>query len=148
MKRTLVVLLVAGALAPATSAFAADSGGVSIRLGEAPASRRADPRASNYVIDHVKPGTTITRKVIVANKATTPLNVQLYSAAADIKGGEFFPAAGHTTNELSSWTRVSAPAVTLQPGKEQTLEASVAVPSNASSGERYAVIWAEIRSPG
>lgn len=151
MKKVLVVLLVAGALAPATGAFAApgpSSGGVSIRLGEAPVARRADPRANSYIIDHVKPGTSIQRKVIVTDNAKQPLTVFLYSGAAEIKSGEFFPSAGRTANELSSWTTVSTPSVSLQPGAEQTVEATIAVPAKASSGERYAVVWAEIKSSG
>jgi hypothetical protein len=151
MRRALVVLLVAGALAPATGTFAADtpvSGGVSIRLGEAPVSRRADPRASSYIIDHVKPGSTIRRKVIVGDKATKPLAVQLYAGAAEIKSGEFFPSSGRAKNEVSTWTSLSSSSVNLTAGEEKTVEATIAIPANASSGERYGVVWAEVRSPG
>jgi hypothetical protein len=150
MRKALAVLLVAGALAPATGAFAAlraaADGGLGIRLAEAPTSRRDDPRARIYIIDHVKPGATIQRKIVVSNQASTPIAVSLYPAAADIRNGEFFPAAGRTVNELSSWTRISQASVALRPGASQTLETTVVVPANASSGERYAVVWAEIRS--
>ncbi|MBK5306409.1 MAG: peptidase [Frankiaceae bacterium] len=147
MHKALALLLVAGALAPATVAFAADGpGGVSISLAEAPTSRRADPRASIYIIDHVKPGTTITRKLLVTDKSTGPLNVALYSSAASIRDGEFFPAAGHEPNELSTWTTVSTPTISLQAGASQPITTTIAVPAKASAGERYGVVWAEIAS--
>ncbi len=149
MTKLLALLLVAGALAPPTGASAADppdGGGVSIQLGEAPVSRRDDPRANIYVIDHVKPGTTLTRKILVGDKASTPLDVAVYAAAADIKAGQFVPRADRAVNELSSWTTVSEPAVSLRPGATRTLETTIAVPADAAPGERYAVVWAEIAS--
>lgn len=150
MRKLLVLALVAGALAPATSVYAADapaaSGGVSIRLAEAPTSRRDDPRANIYVIDHVAPGTTVRRQIEVLSKATTPLDVTLYPAAAEIRDGAFFPAAERTANELSSWTSVSQPSVSLAPGASRTIETAIAVPADAAPGERYAVVWAEIAS--
>lgn len=150
MNRALAVLLVAGALAPATGAFTtaqgATNGGIGIRLAEAPTSRRDDPRAHIYIIDHVKPGATIQRKIVVSNQAASPQNVSLYSAAADIRNGGFLPAPGQTANELSSWTKISKPSVSLPAGGSETLEATVSVPPKASAGERYAVVWAEVRS--
>src|SRR3954469_18583405 len=149
MKKALVVLLVAGALAPATGVFAtaanaADNGSIGIRLAEAPTARRSDPRARLYVVDHVKPGNTIRRKLEVSSSASTPQNIALYSAGADIKNGSFTPLPARTQNELSTWTKVDTPLVRLARGQHRTVEATIAVPANASSGERYAVIWAEV----
>src|SRR4051812_5319087 len=104
MKKALAVLLVAGALAPATGASAtvlraaapkaASDGNIGIRLLEAPTNRRDDPRAKSYIVDHVKPGTTIRRKVELSNKSNKPFDLQLYPGAAEIKDGSFFPGDG------------------------------------------------------
>ena len=162
MKKALAVLLVAGALAPATGAFAAgqpavpppaagrlavDDGSIGIRLLEAPTTRRDDPRAKIYIVDHVKPGATIKRKVEVSNKSTKPFDIQLYPAAAEIKGGSFFPGEGRAVNEVSTWTKVSVASVSLAPGASRAVDATITVPANASNGERYGVIWAEAQSP-
>jgi hypothetical protein len=158
MKKALAVLLVAGALvAPATGVSAAGSpmagpkaatdGTIGIRLLEAPSNRRDDPRAKTYIVDHVKPGTTIQRKAEISNKSNKAVDLQLYAAAAEIKDGSFFPGDGRAVNELSSWTKVSVGSAHLAPGATQTIEGTIAVPPKASTGERYAVIWAEAASP-
>ncbi|MCU1594993.1 MAG: hypothetical protein JWO12_2385 [Frankiales bacterium] len=150
ISRALVVLLVAGALAPAIGTFpsaqAASSGGIGIRLGEAPTSRRDDPRARIYVIDHVAPGASFSRKLVVTNDSPKPVDVALYPAAADITKGGFAPGPGHAVNELTTWTKVSQSSIKLAAGANTTVEATISVPPKASSGERYAVIWAEVSS--
>ena len=72
----------------------------------------------------------------------------VYPAAASLRRGTFAFAPGHSRNELSGWTSVSqrrvAPAAgdeALRDGDDQRARAS------ASSGERYAVIWAEVSAP-
>jgi hypothetical protein len=148
MKKALVVLLVAGALAPATGmcaqATAAEDGGIGIQLAEAPTSRRDDPRARLYIVDHVKPGATVLRKVKVSNKSGSAQTVTVYSSGAEIREGEFTPLEGTTPNELSTWTKVATSQVRLPAGDEQVVQATITVPANASSGERYAVIWAQV----
>jgi hypothetical protein len=149
MKKALTVLLVAGAIAPATGAFegaalAATNGGIGIRLAEAPVTRRDDPRARLYVVDHVAPGATIRRKVEVSNNTTSPQTIALYPAAAAIAKGEFTPEGGHAVNELSTWTKLDTAQLQLGAGQKRIIQATVAVPAKASSGERYGVIWAEV----
>lgn len=143
-------MLMAGALAPAIgtlpSAQAVTGGGIAIRLAEAPTSRREDPRAHIYVIDHVAPGATFSRKVVVSNQSGSPLDVALYPAAASITKGGFVPLPAHAVNELTTWTKISKPSVKLVAGASTTVETTISVPANASSGERYAVLWAEVRS--
>jgi len=77
------VLAVAGALAPATGALSQTAPGaqpsIGIRLLQAPVSLQNDPRAKTYIIDHVAPGMTISRRVAVSSTYDSPVEVKLYS---------------------------------------------------------------------
>jgi hypothetical protein len=117
---------------------------VGIRLVDIPTAGAADPRAHQYIVDHLVPGTTITRRVEVANNTATPQVVQLYAAAASIANGNFLFAAGRTANDLSSWTTVNPPTVSPAPGAKALATVTIAVPANATSGERYGVVWAQL----
>ncbi|WP_212747235.1 peptidase [Streptomyces montanus] len=119
-----------------------------LRLLDAPVVRRDDPRAYTSVVDHLNPGATIERRVEVANKSPNPLRVSLYAAAASIKNGKFTFAAGRSKNELSEWTSLDRPVLTLPPESRETARFRIQVPRWASRGERYAVIWAEAASSG
>ncbi len=93
----------------ATAAQAAGSeptGGVGLRLLDAPVTARDDPRAQIYIVDHVAPGTVIRRHVEVSNSTASTVQVVLYPTAASIANGAFLGAAGHTPNEASTWTSV------------------------------------------
>lgn len=151
----LMVLPVAGALASAIGAFpttsavaaAAAQGGdaaVSIRLLEGPSERSSDPRASQYVIDHLQPGDRISRRFQVTNRTGGPIDLQLYDAAGDVHDGAFHFADGRGENELTSWTSVAPASVSLPAGASETGTVTIDVPSDASGGERYAVVWAEL----
>src|SRR5258708_37698477 len=105
MRRALgTLLLMAGALAPAIGASAQQhNGGVGIRLLEAPTSREKDPRAQRSIVDHVRPGTSFSRKFEVSNTTSGPRLIAIYAAGADVDGGTFTPLDGHTQNEVSGW---------------------------------------------
>ena len=141
------MLAVAGAIAPATGALGQTSQPaqpqIGIRLLEAPVSLQNDPRAQVYIIDHVAPGATFSRKVAVSSTADSPVQVQLYSGSATINGGSFNGEPVGQTNDLSTWITVSPSSVTIPPHGEVTATVTIAVPQNASSGERYAVVWAQ-----
>ncbi|MEV4242008.1 peptidase [Streptosporangium canum] len=149
---TIVVgLLVAGILSPAAGtlngpalAAAPTSGkGIGIRLLEAPVAARADMRAWSYIIDHLAPGSVIHRRVEVFNTTSTPKQVALYPAAAQIRNQKFQFADGHTANELSAWITLNQHEVTLAPHARSAVTATITVPEEAAPGERYAMIWAE-----
>lgn len=146
MRRTAIFLLMAGALvAPAISAFAqTETGGVTIRLLEAPTVREKDPRAQRSIVDHVAPGTSFTRKFEVGNTTTNRRTIQIYDAAADVQGGTFVHADGRTQNELTSWVTLSMASADLAPGQKVEPTVTVTVPDDAPPGERYGVIWAEL----
>jgi hypothetical protein len=137
----LLPLLLVAAPAPA-HAVEADTG-LGIRLLEAPTDRRDDPRALVYVIDHVGPGESFTRRIEVSNDTPEPMAVDLYSVGSDIVGSSFSPLAGRTPNELSTWTTVSPERLQLAPREQRTATVTVTVPDDASEGERYAAVMAE-----
>lgn len=120
---------------------------IGIRLVDAPTQRRDDPRAQLYVVDHIAPGSTIRRRVEVSNMASTRHQISLYPAAAKPRDGTFTVADGRTGNELTSWVSLDQTTVDLAAGARHLVTMTIMVPSTASSGERYGVVWAELASP-
>ena len=145
MRRVLALTaLAAGTLFPAAGGSAQDPGGVGIRLLEAPTSREDDPRARRSIVDHVRPGTTFSRRFEVSNTTSGQRLIAIYAAGADIIGGAFVPADGRQQNELSRWITVDTMNADLAPGRTVQPRLTIAVPPTASEGERYAVVWAEL----
>jgi hypothetical protein len=149
MRRSLFVLAVAALvlLGPAT-ARAQGGPGLSIRLLDAPADRRDDPRARIYIVDHLKQGDRIERHVELANGTDAPLTVSVYAAAAKVAGGQFRFGDGHAANDLTRWTRVEPAQLVLPPHGTGTAAVTIAVPADATDGERYGVVWAELPPSG
>ncbi|MGK5672460.1 hypothetical protein ACSNOB_06410 [Micromonospora sp. URMC 106] len=117
---------------------------VGIRLIDAPVDRRDDTRAHKYIVDHVRPGTTIMRRVMVRNSSEVRRTVALYAAAANVGQKGFVLAPDRTENELSSWIRIAPAEEVLAPDEEAEALVTITVPRRAEAGERYAVIWAEV----
>lgn len=111
-----------------------------------PASRAQDPRAQVYIVDHLKPGTTINRRVEVLNSSGESQEIDFYSGAASVENNAFTVPEGRTGNELSGWIRLKTATMVLDPGERRPVEVEIAVPKNASKGERYAAIWAQVTS--
>jgi hypothetical protein len=118
-----------------------------IRLLDAPTTRADDPRARLYIVDHLAPGTTIHRRVEISNDTDASRTFQLYEAAASVKGGIFEFGEGRAANDLTTWTTVDPPVLTLVPRSTGTATVTIVVPHNASAGERYGVVWQEIGAP-
>ena len=72
------------------------------------------------------------------------LHVQLYAAAASIAHHKFTITPDRTPNELTTWTSLDQPAVTLPAFGKRTARVTIRVPATAPEGERYAVIWAQV----
>jgi hypothetical protein len=132
----------AGATTPASAAKNPDS--IGIRLVDVPVKAVDDPRARVYIVDHLKPGTTIQRRVEVSN--TSRAQLSLYAAAASIDNGAFTGAAAHTANDLTSWTTVTPGKPEIPANGKLTATVTIAVPKDAAPGEQYGVVWAESRS--
>ena len=125
---------------------AASSDSVGIRLTEVSAELANDPRARLYVVDRVAPGETISRTVEIANNGGGSKIVACYVSAANISDGAFLGADGATANELTSWISLSKSSLSLSPQAKSKVAVTITVPADAVAGERYGVIWAEVRS--
>ena len=144
--RRLLVVVVALLALGVPVARADGTGSIGIRLLDAPTNRVDDPRAKVYIVDHVAPGTTISRRVEVSNATDGTQTISTYAAAASIKDGTFRFGDGHARNELSTWTTVEPSTANFAPGDKQPVTVTIAVPKDASEGERYEVIWASVAS--
>lgn len=122
------------------------TGGIGLRLLDAPTATADDARARLYIVDHLAPGTSIERRIEVSNTTDSPETVELYAAAASIDDGAFVGASGDTANELSSWATVTPDRAKVPAGETLTATVVLDVPDDAASGEQYGVIWAEVRS--
>ena len=145
---TAMVAAPAGASTPAPSPApgAATAGGIGLRLIDAPVPARNDPRARVYIVDHLAPGRVIHRRIEVSNTTASTARIVLYPAAATIAKGSFLGAAGHTPNDLSTWTSVRPGASDVPADGRVTATVTIAVPRDAPPGEQYGVVWAEARS--
>ncbi|WP_329104022.1 DUF916 domain-containing protein [Micromonospora sp. NBC_01699] len=124
-----------------------EDGRISIRLLDIPAARVQDPRARTYIIDHLKPGATINRRIEVRNSSSEQRKIELYAAGASIEESVFVGADGRTANELSDWIGVEVPSVDLAPNSKKLVRVTITVPETASAGERYAAVWAQVTRP-
>jgi len=153
--RLIVLSLLAGIMVPASGALAAspqptaDAGGIGIRIVDVPPdAARDDPLALSYVVNRLAPGKTIQRRIEVSNSTRSTVAVAVYPAAAGLRRGEFVFGPNHGKNELAGWTSVSRDVVRLQSGTTAFETVTIRVPKDASAGEHYAVIWAEVSTSG
>ncbi|SCY14482.1 hypothetical protein SAMN02745898_1011021 [Streptomyces sp. 136MFCol5.1] len=148
---TAALIAATGAASPATNAAApphsSDSGpgSVGVRLVDVPVDLADDPRARHYIVDNLRPGTTVHRRIEVLNTTDSTLHVEVYPAAARITHGSFVGAAGRKRNELSTWTRLKHRTLDVPAHDTVRDTVTIRVPRNAAPGERYAVIWAQVR---
>jgi hypothetical protein len=153
--RLIALSLLAGIIIPASSALAAlspqpvpDPGSIGIRIVDVPANSRDDPLARSYIVNRLAPGASIRRLIEISNTTHSTARVAVYPAAASLRQGGFAFAPGHNRNELSSWTSVSRGMLHLPPSTRAFETVTIRVPKGASSREYYAVIWAEVSTPG
>jgi hypothetical protein len=142
--RLVVVSLFAGLVFPAG---ALAGGSIGIRLVGAPPNSGGNPLARVYVVDRVAPGSSIRRRVEISNSTSSTADVMVYAAAAGFRRGRFAFAPGRSRNELSRWTSVSRGAIRVPADGKAIDTVTIKVPKDASFGERYAVIWAEVSTP-
>ena len=129
--------------APSHPSPAARPPSFGLRLVDVPLDRWADRRAWTYIIDFLHPGTEIRRRILVQNFGPSVAHVAVYPDAAVIKHGSFTGDAGETRTELITWVRMQRPELTLAPHAWAMDAVTIRVPPDASSGERYGVIWAQ-----
>ncbi|WP_051724037.1 hypothetical protein [Micromonospora chokoriensis] len=84
--------------------------------------------------------------MLVTNRTDQDRRIDVYPAAATVEGSEFKFGEGHAANELTSWITLDKSAVEVEAWGEARVLATVKVPSAASRGERYGVVWASATS--
>lgn len=114
-----------------------------IRLADVPVAEAGNPRAQRYIIDHLHPGATIHRQVLVANLSSSADRITVYPDAATIRGGSFIGDGGETRSDLTTWITTSRHSLSLSSHAGAMVTVTIHVPRGASSGERYGVIWAQ-----
>jgi hypothetical protein len=117
---------------------------VGIRLVDVPADLVKDPRARQYIVDSLRPGVTVKRRIEVSNKSDESLHVAVYPGAADIRRGSFVGAAGSTGNELTSWVKPRQLSLDIPAHSRARDTVTIAIPEDAAPGERYGVVWAQV----
>jgi LPXTG-motif cell wall-anchored protein len=137
---------IASRAAPGPAPRAAAAGSIGLRLLDVPVTTRDDPRARLYIVDHLAPGTVIHRRIEVANTTASTVHIVMYPAGATIGKGSFVGAAGHTPDDLSTWTSVRPGASDISARGRVTAIVTITVPRDAAPGEQYGVVWAETRS--
>lgn len=121
--------------------------GIGIKLLDAPTNRRDDPRAKTYIVDFLPPGSVIRRRVEIRNTADEAKSVEVYAGAADIQDAKFTVGDDRAHNELSSWVSFDRTQVDLPAHGTTTVLATITVPAQATGGEQYAAIWAQVAAP-
>ncbi|MFC5928551.1 hypothetical protein [Cryobacterium melibiosiphilum] len=120
--------------------------GVGIKLLDMPESTQSDPRTRTYIVDQVGPGTVLERRVQIQNNSTSDKVVYVYVSSATIQDGNFVGDSSSSQNELTTWTTLEQSQLKMPSGSEVDVLATISVPSDASEGEQYGAIWAEVRS--
>jgi len=122
------------------------AGSIGLRLVDVPEGAGDDPRARIYIVDHLAPGAVIHRRVEVSNTTDSTVHVVLYAAAATLENGSFLGSAGHTANELSTWTSVAPGSIEVPAQGKEPATVTISVPRDAAPGEQYGAVWAEARA--
>lgn len=135
MRRQLLALVAAAALAPALVAGpAAAAGGaragVGLRVADAP--EGADARTRSYVVDTADAGDVLTRRLVAVNGTGAPARVRLYLASAAVRDGGFVVGA-----EDPSWGSVTPAEAVLPARASLPVTVRLVVPQDARSGVRY-----------
>ncbi len=138
-----------GAFASTVSAATDDSAGtigVAIQLLNVSAELQDDPRAQSAIVDNIAPGASIERNFRVRNASTTAQTVVLYTTSASIADGSFTPGANAQAGELASWAIPAQTEVALEADSSADIALNISIPQDASEGEQYAALWAEVKS--
>jgi hypothetical protein len=115
---------------------------------DVPADTADDPRAREYIVDHLQPGVSITRRVEISNTTDADLQVAVYAAPAKIENETFRGEVGRAKSALTSWITFSENIITVPPGGAVLDSVTITVPRDAAPGEQYGVIWAEVKGTG
>jgi hypothetical protein len=130
------------------SAGPGSRGDFGVRLVDVPVSEADNPRALTYIIDDLPTGTVIHRRILIVNQEPRTAHFSVYADAAHITGGLFAGYSGATRNELTTWISVQHRNVTLASGASVMDRITIKVPTGATRGEHYGVIWVQQAARG
>ena len=120
---------------------------IGVRLLEAPANRRDDPRAQTYIVDHLAPGAVIRRRMSITNSSPMPQHIEVFPSAATIEDNAFEAMSGRVASELTGWISVDRAALEVPAWQSAQVLVTIAVAPNAPEGEQYGVVWAQTSAP-
>jgi hypothetical protein len=111
--------------------------------------RHDDPRAYRYIVDHLRPGAVITRRVLISNMSPARHRIAVSAGGAVIRGDQFLFADDPAATDLPGWVSFDHPTLDLTAWARRAVRVTVRVPADATAGERYGVVWAAVSSrPG
>ena len=145
---TVVLLTVATALPAAAQTVVGEPRdglppGLGIRLLDVPVDQASDPRANQYIVDHVIPGAAVERRVEVSNGTDEPLPVEMVGADARIDDGWVVEAPDDDPGKVSAWIAATPSSFVLAPNSVTEVAVLVSVPGGVPPGERYGVVVAQ-----
>ncbi|MEU6427101.1 DUF916 domain-containing protein [Microbispora sp. NPDC046973] len=149
LARAVVVALLAafGLLGARTGPAAAADGEVSWTVATASNDFGSDRRNYAYTLD---PGGRLEDGLVIANRGTTPLHLNVYAADAftteqgglDLFGKDAKPAG------VGAWVRPDRPDVTVGPGESAEVPFTVALPDDVAPGEYMGGVVTSPAQPG
>jgi hypothetical protein len=145
---TVAAALTAALAGPAQAASGPGPARFGIRLVDIPVAEADNPRAYRYIIDHLNPGTTVRRRVQIANLSASAARITVFPDAATIRGGYFIGDVGQTPSDLTTWITMNRHSLSLAPKARAMVTVTIRVPPTASPGNLYGVIWAQETSLG
>jgi hypothetical protein len=143
---TVVAVLAACGPAAAGELPGAPPNSIGVRLLGSSSSAAPDARSHSYIVERAAPGTSIRRQIEITNTTASIASVAVYAAAARVLRGTFLFAPGRTQNALSRWAVMNRRTLHVPPGQSASETVTVKIPRRSASGERFAVVWAEIAS--
>ena len=118
--------------------------GFGIQLLSTAAETLENPLARTYIADGLAPGAAIARTLEISNTTRSTAVVSVYAAAASFDHSNFAFAPGRSQNGLSRWTTIGEGVLRVPPRSTAFDIVTIHVPKQASAGEQYAVIWAQM----
>jgi hypothetical protein len=132
------------ALSPSEAVAASSPGTIGIKLLATAGTNPAQGLEGVYIVASLQADHALTRRLEIVNTSGSSMRITVYPSGAGKRAGAFTYAAGRSMNQLSSWITVERPVVVLAPRSDTDVTVRVSVPKGATSGERYAVVWAQV----
>lgn len=95
-------------------------------------------------------GTTRNDEITVINGGSTTYTFKVYTSPYSVTGAEYTPDffTNRTNTDIKSWVKFAQTTYRLEAGKSVSVPYSIVVPTDATPGGHYAVIFAETQPTG